>query len=494
LTIDHARSQSGPITPARTQSAPGHRVRLVAGALLTAAGLGVTAALPDLARPLFVPTAVVAVLVAAALMLGGQTEHGGWAGRLGALRALLLHLAPVLLLMVAYPLAAQRIHTSVGGTPLLTLLLASSVTVPWLSQPACLPLYRAVGDLLPVREEKDLVPLERRMVAAWPRVFVQALPSVLLFAVPLQLVFGWSAAAFGTYLALAVLHLLFVQSVVVTNVAQRRGLWALSWLVYAAALFVAPTWWFLPPVLATTVQLWSLRNPIRALLRGSAQPERLALARVDLRLTWADIAKGFLLGSVLWADKLLLFATTGGRFDVDVVYLAMLPVVLAYNYYFVRLAPIFDRQVIDVRHALENESFGVLHATSRRLVDDTARALVRTAAVAALLNAGVVAILGLARPGVVALAVAVSIASWLFMAATLLGYKLDYVGRGGVAMLLGGLHLVLVVAAFAFFPVLDAYVVMIAGESVLVAAAAAVAYSTWSSPSYTLFWRHATSW
>lgn len=468
-------------------------MRLATGALLTTAGLGATVALPDVARSLFVPTAVVALLVAAALMLGGDTERGGWAGRIGALRALLLHLAPVALLMVAYPLASQRIHTSIGGTPLLTLLLASSVTVPWLSQSACLPLYRAVGDLLPIREESQLVALERRMVAAWPRVFVQALPSVLLFAIPLQLVFGWSVSAFATYLALAALHLVFVQSVVVTNVAQRRGLWALSWFVYAAALFIVPTWWFLPPVLATLVQLWSLRYPIGAMLRSSA-PERLALAKVDLRLTWADIAKGFLLGSVLWADKLFLFATTRGRFDVDVVYLAMLPVVLAYNYYFVRLAPVFDRQVLTVRHALENEPFAALSSASRRLVDDTANALVRTAAVAALLNAGIVALIVFVRPADAALAVAVSIASWLFMAATLLGYKLDYVGRGGVAMLFGALHLVLVVAAFAFLPALPAYLLMIAGESVLVVAAAVVAYSTWSSPSYTLFWRHATSW
>lgn len=473
--------------------------------LISLCALAATAALPAVPdTAILIPFAVLAIAWAVGLMLTdpdnrpaerlglGRHRRQGRHTRLDAARELLLHLAPVGLLMVIYPIAAQRIDTSVGGTPLLTILLASSVTVPWLSQSACLPLYRAVGDLLPLTDTSDTAQIERRMVAAWPSTVLLTAPSVLLFAVPLQLVFGWSMQALGVYIVLAFLHLLFAQSVVLTNVARRRGLWALSWLAYAVAIFVVPTWWALPATLATLVQMWSLRHGIAALFTRGTQ--HLSPVALDPKTTWFDIIRGFLLGSVLWADKLLLFAATAGAFAVDVVYLAMLPVVLAYNYYFVRLAPGFDRDVLAVRHALENERFSALTRASNHLVGGTKEALMRTGAVAALLNAGIGALIVVAFPTSAALVVGVAIASWLFMAATLLGYKLDYVGRTQTAMAYGAAHLALAVLAFAFLPVIAAYVVLIVGGVVLVAAAARSTYDSWSSPAYTLFWRHATSW
>ena len=50
------------------------------------------------------------------------------------------------------------------------------------------------------------------------------------------------------------------------------------------------------------------------------------------------------------------------------------------------------------------------------------------------------------------------------------------------------------VVAFATLPVLPAYVALVVAEAALVVVAARAAHANWSSPSYTLFWRHATSW
>ena len=51
---------------------------------------------------------------------------------------MLLVLSPVLLLTFIFPVAVARISgTQVGGVALTTLLLASSITVPWLSMAVC---------------------------------------------------------------------------------------------------------------------------------------------------------------------------------------------------------------------------------------------------------------------------------------------------------------------------------------------------------------------
>lgn len=158
--------------------------------LISLCALAATAALPAVPdTAILIPFAVLAIAWAVGLMLtdpdNRPAEHPDRLGlgrhrrqgRLGAARELLLHLAPVGLLMVIYPIAAQRIDTSVGGTPLLTILLASSVTVPWLSQSACLPLYRAVGDLLPLTKETLIWWLCQGCgVEGWPGLGLARLP------------------------------------------------------------------------------------------------------------------------------------------------------------------------------------------------------------------------------------------------------------------------------------------------------------------------------
>ena len=66
------------------------------------------------------------------------------------------------------------------------------------------------------------------------------------------------------------------------------------------------------------------------------------------------------------------------------VYIALLPAVLAYNYYFVRLAPDFDRSVLDLRGAMEDDSYDVLAVRSRAVYRLVTRSLSRSAAVGAM--------------------------------------------------------------------------------------------------------------
>ncbi|MFC4904357.1 hypothetical protein [Kocuria oceani] len=396
---------------------------------------------------------------------------------------LLLYLSPVIFLNIVFPLVSPRMaEATVGGVQLTYVVLASSITVPWLAQAACMPAYRAIGGLM---AERDMEQITRRFCQVWPAMFVQTLPLVGLFAVPLWLATGWSAQAMGTYLVLCGAHVLFVQSLVLANVGERRGLWALAWGAYAMALAAAPTLWILPPVLAAATQIAAM---------GKHLTHARSFERLGHRNFAGDVIRGLLLGAVLWADKFVLFLVTDGTFQVVVVFMGMLPAVLAYNFYFVNLAPHVDRAVAGLHRAIEREPLPVLASHSTLLSHIVDRAVLRTGAIGMALTLAASMLLGGLQPAHVLLAVAVSVASWTFMMLTLLSYELDYIGEKITAQALSAAHLLVCVLAFTALGTNGAYGVLLLADLVLVAVAWGLYKRHWIQPEYTLFWRHATSW
>lgn len=419
---------------------------------------------------------------------GGERAERGGGARPGA--GLLLYLSPVILLNLVYPLVSPTMAAvNVGGVQLTLVVLASSITVPWLAQAACLPAYRAIGDLM---AERDMGAITRRFCTTWPAMFVQALPLVIVFALPLWLATRWSFTALATYAALCALHLLFVQSLVLANVGDRRGLWAIAWIAYAAALFVAPTIWWLPPLLGALTQIAAMGRGLRAVSL------RRRLAARDFS---TDLVRGLLLGAVLWADKFVLFLVTDGDFQVVIVFLAMLPAVIAYNYYFVNLAPRVDKAVASLHRTIAEEPLTVLATRSKRLSRTVDRAILSTGAVGMVLTLVISLLLEGITPVNVLLAVSVGVASWAFMILTLLSYELDYIGEKVLPQVLGGIHLALCAAAFLLVGATQtngggalAYGALVVADLVLVAVAWVLYKRHWTQPEYTLFWRHATSW
>ncbi|WP_364396928.1 hypothetical protein [Pseudarthrobacter sp. LMD1-1-1.1] len=430
----------------------------------------------------------VALIVTPRISKADQQAAGGSQERLGA--ALLLYLSPVLLLNAVYPLVSPAMAgINVAGVPLTYVVLASSVTVPWLAQAACLPIYRVLGDLM---AERNLGEITRRFCQNWPLMFVQSLPLVAVFAVPLWLATGWSWDAMMHYVVLCVLHLLFVQSLVLANVANRRGLWAAAWSGYAAALFLAPAAWWLPPVVGTATQLVAMRSGLRHMS---------ITKHLGARVFGADLVRGLLMGAVLWADKYALFLVTGGAFQVVAVFAAMLPAVIAYNFYFVHLAPGVDRALGRLHKDIATAPVSVLKGSSSRLVRVLDRSVVLTGAIAGLLTLSVsLAVSGL-DPANTLLTVAAALASWSFMMLTLLNYELDFIGEKITPQILGAVHLTVCIAAFAGGAHLigtsvhsASYLILGAADFVLIAVGWTLYKRHWSQPEYTLFWRHATTW
>ncbi|MEB2620532.1 hypothetical protein SOP84_19560, partial [Kocuria rosea] len=148
-----------------------------------------------------------------------------------------------------------------------------------------------------------------------------------------------------------------------------RGLWALAWLAYALALFAAPTMWWLPPLLGALTQIAAMGRGLSAVVLAQ---------RLGARDFSTDLVRGLLMGAVLWADKFLLFLVTDGNFHVVIVFISMLPAVVAYNYYFVNLAPRVDKAVASLHRTIAEEPLTVLATRSKRLSRTVDRAILST--------------------------------------------------------------------------------------------------------------------
>ena len=93
----------------------------------------------------------------------------------------------------------------------------------------------------------------------------------------------------------------------------------------------------------------------------------------------------------------------------------------------------FHRSVMDVRQAMETQPSELLTRHSSAMSDIVSTSIVRTALVGSLLTLAVSVFVAFWAPNILAMVVAVALASFLFMMTTLVTYKLDYIGYRGHA-------------------------------------------------------------
>lgn len=396
----------------------------------------------------------------------------------------LLYLSPVILLTAIFPLVTPTIsHIQVGGIELTQIILAVSITVPWMSQSVCLPVYRTMDDLL---GERNMDACMRRFAEFWVTTNLAVIPVLVLFALPFFFALHWTLTALAAYLILGYLNMAFSQLLVIANLpTDSRNTWAYAWVAYAFALLAFPTVWFLPPVMGILVMLFVLRGQLRYL--GS-------MKRLDLRVISREMMRGFLMGTVLWADKYILFLALGGKMDVIAVYMGLVPAVIAYNYFFAAEATKIDRSVNQLRSVIENKGYEEVEHHSAVVENRVVNSTHRTLILAAVSSLVVAVLMYFLTPASFTLAVSVIISSWLFLAVTVFCYQIDYLGLHVPPQVIGLAHLLLCIAAFQLIPNTGAYFIIMAGEAVLMVASYVVFRRTWKTPAYDLFWRHAMSW
>jgi hypothetical protein len=475
----HARRNAGVHVRRRATASLAAGYGVAAVMLLTA--LALAALVPNGRMTLVIPVSLVgacALAVAAWLILAPNSVAGRQKAK-GLRKNLLAQLTPVLCLSAAFPLAAVRLGTArTDSVPTVALILAGSLATPWLSQVVCMPLFTALSSL-PAQDQ-----LTSSWLSRWPFVAVASMPVAGIFGAGIGLALGWNGAAIGALILLCVLNSLFSQSLVV-GILQRNYLpWAAAWFGFALMVALFPTFWFLPPIAGLLTQLVYLVGKHPPLLRLCATHRMLS-----------QFAKGTLIGAVLWSDKLFFFLRSPQDFQARYVFLAVLPAIVAYGYYFVRLAPSLDEIVADMRATMERDVLAHSAPRLRQLAERVEESIVKVACVGAMLCLLAVVIVILIAPPVSMLFAAMAVASTSFLIITVLLYKLDYVGRTDLVYGFAGIHLAVVAAVILIGPPGPETYMVLAGLSAVVAIIATRSVLTvWRLPEYSLFWRHAAEW
>lgn len=405
-------------------------------------------------------------------------------------------LVPVVALSLVYPLAQGRLTLdSVGGTDLRTLLLSVSLTVPWLGQTVCMPLYDSITSTVP-QPAADRAVLARALADRLPGVFAAGAVITAGVTGAVTAVLGWSATAALAFLALALLHVLFMQLLVLVVLGRRPALWAASWLAYAAAVLLVPDLWWLPPLVAASLLAAALVRDL---------PSRPVPVRTPDVAT--EFAKGALLGAVLWADKLVLFLRDPSSFPATVAFASLVPALITYNYYFGRVAPQVDALVATLRSSMQGDvpavyaehkrTLTVFVAESTKTVLLLGAALTSTGALVLPLVTGqlTATAVGAGADASTAVTIGMLLCGWVAVIVTLLAYKLAYLGRHstayGFCAAYGAANLVCTLAGAALAPTYVALTVL--GLGVLVPLLQ-TCMRHWQHPDYSLFWRNAVSW
>lgn len=438
-----------------------------------------------LSRPIEMTVGAALGVLATYMLIRGRydaaEQTAGAPGPLRGFGTLIAKMSPTILLMSVFPLVIATLNsTDIGGVPAERVLLAVSVSVPWLSQAVCIAFYRHFWDLEDQRKTYQVAP---RMFSRWPEIMVATLPVSVIFTAAVALITDWPLITLAYVGAGMLLHSLFAQSLVLVNQTRNDTLWVVSWVLYALVVLVAPTFWLLAPVFGM------LPNILIVALRG-ARIHRPSWAELGQHLV--DTGRGFLTGSVLWADKFVLLLVVGTVYDIYVLYIALIPAVLAYSYYFAQLAPNFDLAVEKADAAIHHGTMKELRGRTSLVADVVAHAVARTVAVAWVIALTLAVVIQLI-PGAPRLPLELVVVPIGALVVTILSYQLEYIGHRGTASLLSGLHL-LAVLSLAVIPVPLALPLVLAADVAISIAGYVRIRQVWGSMPYQMFWRFATQW
>ena len=433
---------------------------------------------------LVIPVALAALCVThLTVWLGGNISSTSGRPRSPGLRkSLVAQLTPVIILSLAFPLAGSQLRAAqVGSISAAALVLAGSLATPWLSQVVCTPLYAALSA---APADGEPVSLGARWLSRWPFVAASSVLVAGVFGAGIGLSLRWDTTAICALVLLCTLNSLFSQSTVVGNLQRNYLPWAAAWFAYALMLVARPALWFLPPVAGLCTQLVYIL---------SGRPTRVRPVRTRGLVT--QFAKGALIGAVLWSDKLFYFLRASSHFRAQFVFLAVLPAIVTYGYYFVRLAPGLDQIVADMRATMESDALSRSAPRLRELADQVEESIVQVICAGAVLcMISVIAVLFIA-PSISLLYSVMAVASIIFLVITVLLYMLDYLGRRDQVYAFAGTQLAVEALVILIGPPSPlTYLLLVALSAGVAVVAIRSVLRAWRMPEYSLFWRYATEW
>lgn len=440
-----------------------------------------------------------------------------WSWRL--LYNFLLYVSPVALLTVAFPFVTPILSKNyVGSVPLIQIILAASIVVPWLSQAVCMPIYRALESehlkvedaRREVQEEAAILKRDHKSKEAqellatldtdpkyqhiselrafsrhWGYLYLVGLPIAFLFAIPVVLVLHWDMVALVSFLFLSMLNVAYAQLLIVPNVAKNRPLWFFAWVGYTIVLLTLPTVWFLPPLVGSAILFSGIGREIKQLFHFS---------RLPLGAAYRDVIRGLLTGSILWADKYVLFLVTNGKIDVIAIYMSLVPCVIAYNYFFVVESNRVNGSIQRLWTLFNKLPFNEIEPEAHAVVRISHASVRNTLIVSVICSVITGILMYIFVPNTFPLAYAGLTVAWLFLAMALFIYQLEYMTMFKTVHIICAVHLLIVTVAFSIIPNDGGYLPIIIGEAILALVTWILYRRAWANPEYSLFWRRALAW
>jgi hypothetical protein len=392
-----------------------------------------------------------------------------------------VQLAPFVLLAIAYQSATAKLQgVRFGSVDLTQLLLMSALLTPLLSQLFSGPLFRSLQGT----EDRSFSLVVATALRNTPKALaIGTLPVVVLGSAFSQ-AFRWDGLPAGVMLGTVFVHLLFGVTLVPAYARRRAELILLGWGGYAVAFAIAPELWWLPSCVGIALELIVL-VPTGWRRLTEAQP-------TTAKDMIAGTFRSFAAAVPLWSIPFGLFLLNPWGVRPEIVFTAMLPALLGYQFFFAAIAaPMWRR--LDYAH----RQLSQLPASQAAAAIDSLghRARRGEARVALLLVLSVLLSLPLVTgsdspSNLVSLGTLLASCAGVVLIAQLcrlgmLGQTLPSYAIGG-ALLLNMLVCASLHVGFGEFLLLH-FALCVAG-SVVVAAAN---YIVWRRPEYALFWRRA---
>lgn len=468
-----------PASPRTRQSTPTNRAISTSSTLViwTAVIAAVWASLhvPGVPAPVLTALGIGTLIVAVLLVIRAVLKAPVGLGR--AMWQLVSLISPTALLMTTFPFIIGEI-VAIGQV---RAILAVSVAVPWISAATTMPVYGQLADV----DRSDQPAFFRAFMSLLPALLVWSIVPILGFAAVVGTFLGWRPDLMGFFLIGLVANVLFAHMLIAAQETRRFTMVVLSWICYAAALFFVPQLWFFAPLVGCVPVLVMLRKAWSSVLRPR---------HVDARTVARDVGYGLLYGSVLWVDKFLFIVAYQGDFDIVLLYVALVPVVVAQAAYFASQYQEFQTIVDRLRLSLDSQPIGSLGRTTE-VADRQCRAVTsRTIAVAGATAAGMLLCSSALGMPPTSLQLALFTAPLWFLGATLMVFQLTQVTGRRDAAILCSVHLVVSCVAIVWLPAAIALAVIVAVEVVLIRLSERTLRSVFSTFAYELFWKKAIAW
>lgn len=394
---------------------------------------------------------------------------------------MLVNMAPTALLMMVFPMILETLGQQI------TMVLMVAITVPWASSAAVQPVYAPLARV----SRNNRAAFYREFCRIWPVVTLLALIPILFFSVVMFIIAGnWGASQSSLYFVGLLANVIFAHSLIPAQETKRLNFMFAGWVLYAIGLFLMPSLWYLVPLLGVIPQL---------VLMGANTTGLLQPIKIQPKEALRDTFYGFANGSVLWADKFFLIAFIPGNEDIMLVYVALVPIVIALAVYYTTQYPVLTNTFQRLIMGVNNTPLNRLGQDVERARNSLSYSVMGTVCVSVIAGLGIMLASGWIGLQHNAMSLVLFALPPMLLTLHLTILQLSQMENNRSAAVFSGTYGAIITIAFVLANVLGAsqlyplIVALFAAGIVALLAAARVQRGVSDAP-YELFWQKAVAW